>query len=110
MKKLAHRLFRQYFEIVVFSGGLLALALMNPETTHGPGFCLFERLGVPFCPGDGLGHSIAYLFRGEIYNALHANILGPLTVIILTGRIVHLWHKNRKITLNLEMAFHGKDD
>lgn len=110
MKKLAHRLFRQYFEIVAFGAGLLALALMNPETANGPGFCLFERLGVPYCPGDGLGHSIAYLFRGEIYNALQANVLGPVTVIILTGRIAHLWRKNIKTTSNLEIASHGKDD
>jgi len=110
MKNLAHRLFRQYFEIIAFGAGLLALALMNPETAQGPGFCLFERLGVPYCPGDGLGHSIAYLFRGDIYNSIHANILGPLTVIILLGRIAHLWRKNRKTTLNLEMVSHGKND
>lgn len=110
MKELAHRLFRKYFEIAAFATGLLVLALMNPETAQGPGFCLFEQLGVPFCPGDGLGHSIAYLARGEITNSLQANILGPFAVIILIARIVYLWRKNRNLTLNSDTISHGKND
>lgn len=85
-------LFKNYFEVAAFSIGLLLLAFMDPEASNGPTLCLFEQLGFPFCPGDGLGHSIAYTFRGEIYNALQSNILGPLSILIIGFRIGYLLH------------------
>jgi hypothetical protein len=94
--------FRKYFEVIVFTSGLVLLAFMDPYTANGPGFCILENLGFPYCPGDGLGHSIAYIFRGEISNAMQANVLGPFALVILSGRIVHLLvknHKNSKIKL-----------
>lgn len=90
------KLFRKYFEISVFGLGLLLLALMNPETVNSPSLCLFDFIGIPFCPGEGLGHSISYLFRGEIYSAIESNVLGPFAIIILGGRVAHLMFKNRK--------------
>lgn len=95
MQKAKH-IFTNYFEVIAFGAGLLLLALMNPDTASGPGFCILERLGASFCPGDGLGHSIAYIFRGQFYNALQANILGPFALIILSGRIVYLLTKNHQ--------------
>jgi hypothetical protein len=86
--------FNNYFEILAFGTGLLLLALMNPENATGPGFCILERMGASFCPGDGLGHSISYIFRGEFHNAMEANILGPFALIVLSGRILHLSIKN----------------
>lgn len=94
-------LFRNYFEILAFSFGLFLLAIMDPGSTTGPDLCLFEQLGISFCPGDGLGHSISYTFRGDFSNALKANMLGPLTIIILSSRIVHLTSKKFKNTDNL---------
>lgn len=87
-------LFKNYFEAAVFSTGLLLMAFMNPESTIGPDLCLFEQLGFSFCPGDGLGHSIAYTFRGDIYKALQANIIGPFSIIILGLRIGYLLKMN----------------
>ncbi|SMO34594.1 Protein of unknown function [Gracilimonas mengyeensis] len=77
---------------MVFSGGLLLLALMEPTTT-GTSWCLFELVGFDFCPGEGLGHSIAYTFRGDITSALDAHFAGPAAVIILISRIVHIWYQ-----------------
>lgn len=90
MKSKIQYLFKNYFEITVFSLGLLLLALMNPETTTGPGLCLLENLGFSYCPGDGLGHSISYTFRGDLSNALQSNVLGPPAIFILGGRILLL--------------------
>lgn len=87
-------LFRNYFEIAAFSLGLLLLALMDPEITSGPGLCLLENTGFAYCPGDGLGHSISYLFRGKFYSAMHSNILGPFAIVIIGGRIGYLIRKN----------------
>lgn len=93
-------IFRNYFEITAFSLGLALLAFMDPSSTAGPDLCLFDQLGVSFCPGDGLGHSISYTFQGDIHSALNANILGPFATIILGSRIVYLINKKIKNTNN----------
>lgn len=92
MKELK-ALFKKYFEVLAFATGLILLALMNPVAANGPSLCLFDQLGISFCPGDGLGHSISYIFRGEVYKALEVNMLGPFTLIILSGRIFYLLFK-----------------
>ncbi len=89
-------IFKNYFEIAAFSLGLALLAFMDPSSTAGFDLCLFDQLGISFCPGDGLGHSISYTFQGDINNALNANILGPFSIIILSSRIVYLIHKRFK--------------
>lgn len=94
MKDKIKHYFKSYFEITAFSLGLLLLALMNPETATGPGLCLLENLGSPYCPGDGLGHSISFIFRGEFNNALEANMLGPFSLVVLSGRIFYLFTQN----------------
>lgn len=88
------RFFYLHFEWMAFSAGILAMALMNPYIENGATFCLFERIGIPFCPGHGLGHSIAFIFRGDVNSALHANIMGPFALIVLLGRIFYLLKRN----------------
>ncbi|HCI72364.1 MAG TPA: DUF2752 domain-containing protein, partial [Balneola sp.] len=53
MKKI-----RPHIEWVAFMIGLILMATMDPMT-KGTSFCFFELLGISFCPGEGLGHSIA---------------------------------------------------
>ncbi|MEX0608232.1 MAG: DUF2752 domain-containing protein [Balneolaceae bacterium] len=65
---------------------------MDPATT-GTSFCLFDLAGVSFCPGEGLGHSVAYTFRGDLSSAFQAHLAGPVAVFILTFRILHIWKK-----------------
>lgn len=89
-------LFRKYFEITAFTIGLLLLAMMDPEAANGPSLCLFDFMGISFCPGDGLGHSISYIFKGQFNNAMESNVLGPLAIVIIGGRIVQLFLKNYK--------------
>ncbi len=86
--------FKNYFEAAAFSIGLILLALMDPAAANGPSLCLFDQLGFFFCPGDGLGHSISYTFRGDLVNAMQSNILGPFAIFILSGRIMYLLYKN----------------
>lgn len=92
------KLFKSYFEIAAFSMGLLLLALMNPGTPNGPSLCVLDQIGISFCPGDGLGHSIAYSFRGDIGNAMESHILGPATIIIIAGRIGYLVRQRIKFS------------
>jgi len=91
-----HYWFKNYFEIAAFSAGLALLAFMDPSSVSGPSLCLFEQLGITFCPGEGLGHSIAYTLDGDMYNALQANVLGPFAIIILSSRIGYLMYNKIK--------------
>lgn len=98
-KTAAGKIFRRHFEWVAFSCGLIALALMNPNIDHGSSLCFFDWVGIPFCPGEGLGHSIAYTFRGDIANALQANVVGPFAIVILISRIGYLIQQNLKTSI-----------
>ncbi|MTI86622.1 MAG: DUF2752 domain-containing protein [Balneolaceae bacterium] len=84
------RFFNRHLEWSVFTAGLLLLALMDP-TIQGTSFCFFDFIGINFCPGEGLGHSIAYTFRGEFRSAFQANFMGPFAILILGFRIIHIW-------------------
>jgi hypothetical protein len=84
------KLFNQHFEWAAFTVGLLLLGLMNPYVDQGTSWCLFEWMGISFCPGEGLGHSIAFIFRGDLNNAMQANMIGPFALAILLSRIGYL--------------------
>ena len=85
MKKI-----RPHIEWVAFITGLVLMATMDPLST-GSSLCFFEFIGIDFCPGEGLGHSIAWLFRGEFNNAVNANLFGIPAVLILSLRILQIW-------------------
>ncbi len=79
-----------HIEWLTFFLGIMLLAFMNP-TTDSASLCLFERMGFSFCLGDGLGHSIAYLFRGDFQASFNANFMGPVAVAVLMARIIFIW-------------------
>ncbi|MEQ9092133.1 MAG: DUF2752 domain-containing protein [Balneola sp.] len=85
MKKI-----RPHIEWVAFITGLVLMATMDPFSA-GSSLCFFEFIGIEFCPGEGLGHSIAWLFRGEFNNSVNANLFGIPAVIILSLRILQIW-------------------
>lgn len=91
--KVTWKNIRKHLEWVVFTVGLIALAAMSPDT-DGTSFCLFDFFGFPYCPGEGLGHSISYTFRGDLSSAFEENIAGPIAVVVLTLRIMYLVNKN----------------
>ena len=98
---------KKHLEWFVFSAGLILLAVMSPENA-GTSLCFFETIGISFCPGEGLGHSISYTFRGNFSSAFQAHLAGPAAVIILTGRIIYIWqnlYQESKLTTNKEQ--HG---
>lgn len=81
---------KQNLEWLTFFVGLILMGTMDPFT-EGSSFCLFDMIGIPFCPGEGLGHSIAWFFRGEFSQSFQANLFGPIAVIILSSRILLIW-------------------
>jgi hypothetical protein len=84
--------FRARFEAFVWMTGLLLMAIMSPTNGHAS-LCPINASGLGFCPGCGLGHSIAWLFRGEFVQSFHAHPLGMFAVAILIWRIVVIIRK-----------------
>ncbi|MCU0469569.1 MAG: DUF2752 domain-containing protein [Arcicella sp.] len=76
-------------ELLFWISGLIWLAVMNPSESHFT-LCPIKNLGLSFCPGCGLGHSISYLFHGEIQESLHHHPLGIFALIVIFYRIFQL--------------------
>jgi Protein of unknown function (DUF2752) len=76
-------------EAVVWAGALISLALMDPTVDHGT-ICPLHAFGFQYCPGCGLGRSIAFLLKGNFEESWHAHPLGTAAVLILTIRIITL--------------------
>lgn len=84
--------FNKHFEWMALTLGLVLMAAMNPYVDNGASWCLFDQLGITLCPGEGLGHSIAYFVRGDFSHAMQANVMGPVAILIITGRVFYLLH------------------
>lgn len=78
------------FEAVIWIAGLIFLAVYNPSSGSHFTFCLFNNLGIGFCPGCGLGNSISHIFRFEFYESFNAHPLGFAALTVLVFRIVQL--------------------
>ena len=81
-----------HIEWIVFVIGLLHLSTMSTQNTSHT-LCMFEWIGFKYCLGEGLGHSIAYVFQGDIKSSIQANFMGPVAVFVLSFRILSIWTK-----------------
>ena len=81
---------KTYFELAVWSTGLVCLAIMNPSDTKHFSLCFFKWVGLSFCPGCGVGHSISWLMHGNILQSFQVHPLGIFALIILLCRIFTL--------------------
>lgn len=87
----ARQIFRRYFELSAWVTALLLLALMDPATDTHYSFCVFKFIGIKFCPGCGLGHSISYLFHGNLRASFSAHPLGVFALAVILFRIYKLY-------------------
>lgn len=88
------------FEALIWAVGLAIVAIGNPESERH--FTLFWPqwvFGIQ-SPGYGLGHSIGYLFRGDIQSSLNSHLLGVPVVAVLVWRIITLQY--RKWTMRVD--------
>lgn len=74
------------FEVLCWVLGIGALALMEPAGEHMFSLCPFSWVWENGCWGCGLGHGIAYLFRGQWQASWEAHPLALPTVLILLWR------------------------
>lgn len=87
--------FKKYGEAAMWLAALVALFFMN---TEGPSLCVFKALGVEWCPGCGLGHSMHHALHLNFAAAIEEHILGiPAVMIILfqTFKLIYI-NKNYK--------------
>ena len=85
-------------EAAIWVIALAVLAMGNPTSDfHFTIFWPYYVWGIK-SPGFGLGHSISYLFRGDVMAAIETHILGIPAVAILVWRIATL--ECRRIKLN----------
>lgn len=95
-------------EALMWSAGLVYLVTINPYQVQKFTLCPFHNLGISFCPGCGLGRSIAFLFHGDLINSLSAHPLGIIALIIITSRIIKLTYKSYKNYQTTKEVLYGK--
>lgn len=79
------------WEALLWMAGLGAMASFDPHADTLETWCLFNRLlELETCPGCGLGHSIAFLARGEWAASVRAHPLGIPAVATIGIHVVRL--------------------
>lgn len=101
MKKLYQHILKsklRYLELLIWLTALVLLAFAPLEGDH-YSLCVFNNLGIGFCPGCGLGHSITYLFHANFSASFDAHPLGIPAVLILLFRIFIIFKQNNQYKL-----------
>lgn len=97
--------FRNYFflhfEWIALISGLLLMILLDPFT-QAPSICPLDRLGFDFCPGCGLGKSIAFAARGNVSASFQSHPLGLFAILVIISRIGSIFHRNYKFKKQAE--------
>jgi len=96
VKETFRRSFFLHFEWVMLVLILAVAAFINPYS-EGISFCLLDLAGFSFCPGTGLGRSIALFFRGNFMESFQMHPAGIAAVLIIMGRIGSILYRNLQI-------------
>ena len=83
----SHVVFHLPVEAIVWTVGLMILAMYNPHHESHMSMCVLSNLGFKYCPGCGLGRSISYFLHGDIMLSLTTHPIGITAVTILGYRI-----------------------
>lgn len=89
MFNLRKILIRANLELFIWIAALLLLAFLNPDGNK-VSLCPFHFLGFQYCPGCGLGRSIALLFRGRLAESFSMHPLGTFALVMIGFRIIQL--------------------
>ena len=93
------RVFWHRKEALIWIAALIFLAVSNPAEHH-YSLCPLDNMGISYCPGCGLGHSIAYFFRFDPEASFLAHPLGIPAVILLVYRSVKILIKPSSMKLS----------
>lgn len=93
---------KKYSEAILWSSTLVVLFFMNPAD-NGTSLCMLKNLGVTWCPGCGIGHSIHHALHLNFTASLEHHVLGiPATIILIYQTIKSIYLTNK--TFNYEPA------
>ncbi|MFN0255898.1 DUF2752 domain-containing protein [Pedobacter ureilyticus] len=79
----------KYVEIVFWVLALTLLATANPHEHHFT-LCPLANLGFEWCPGCGLGRSIAAIFNADFHASFRQHWFGIPALLIILYRIYQL--------------------
>lgn len=82
-----------HFEWIFLIAGLILMALLDPYN-QSASICPLDLLGFEFCPGKGLGNSIALGVRGQLSASLQTHPAGLFAILMISARIVTILHRN----------------
>ncbi|MGB8193485.1 MAG: DUF2752 domain-containing protein [Chitinophagaceae bacterium] len=81
-------------EAFAWIGALILPAFVDPFAETHFSWCFFKNIGISWCPGCGLGKSLALLYRGNFSQSFFAHPLGIFAFLVLLNRIIILLKKN----------------
>ncbi len=81
------------FELLIWVVALVLLWFTNPSDHHFS-LCPLASIGVEWCPGCGIGRSIAWLLKGNLNESFQAHWFGIPALILLICRIITLTKNN----------------
>ncbi|TLX75291.1 DUF2752 domain-containing protein [Labilibacter sediminis] len=92
------KLHRSHLEGFIWIAALLCLMISDPYESNHYSLCILKNNGFSFCPGCGLGHSISFLFRGNVTASFNSHPLGIFAIVILGHRIFKIFTNNLSST------------
>ncbi|WEK19343.1 MAG: DUF2752 domain-containing protein [Candidatus Pedobacter colombiensis] len=99
------------FELIFWITALLLLGTADVHDHSGAHFtlCPLANMGLTWCPGCGIGRSIAHLLQGNFGESFKQHWFGLPALLILCSRIVTLIKLNLKSSriLNLKNKEEG---
>lgn len=81
-------------EALMWIIALSYLVFINPYEIQHFSLCLFNNLGIDFCPGCGLGRSISMIYHGDFYGSFIMHPLGFFALSVILYRIFSLFRKS----------------
>jgi hypothetical protein len=81
------------FELLFWIAALIALAIADPSLEPQYSLCPLKLMGIKWCPGCGIGHSISWLLHGNLTNSWRSHWFGVPALFIIGYRIIILGQK-----------------
>lgn len=81
---------RKYGELSFWIMAMVVLFFMNADSSS-DSLCFFHRMGIDWCPGCGIGHSIHSALHLQFATSLKQHPLGIVAVLIIVNRIKQLF-------------------
>lgn len=94
-------------ELIFWCIGLAGLWWMDPARDH-IGLCPLYHLGIAWCPGCGLGRSIAFLMKGDLSASWNLHPLGGFALLVISSRIFEISRKNLNFFMVKEQLGNAK--